>query len=57
MYLELEEEHLLWLKELKIKGCEIIHDKYKFNLGRINMGLFGKIFSGITGKPEEVNKK
>ena len=32
-YLELEEEHLLWLKELKIKGCEIIHDKYKFNLG------------------------
>lgn len=32
-YLELDEEHLLWLKELKIKGCEIIHDNYKFNLG------------------------
>lgn len=32
-YLELTKEQISWLQELKKNGCEVIHDKYKFNLG------------------------
>lgn len=32
-YLELNNEQIDWLKELKKNGCNIIYDKYKFNLG------------------------
>ena len=31
-YLELNEEQTRWLKSLKNIGCEVIYDKYKFNL-------------------------
>lgn len=32
-YLELDSEQISWLKELKEKGCKVIYDQYKFNLG------------------------
>lgn len=32
-YLELDSEQIGWLIELKNNGCNIIYDKYKFNLG------------------------
>lgn len=32
-YLELTEEQIKWLQSLKNNSCEIIYDKYKFNLG------------------------
>lgn len=32
-YLELDEEQMSWLVELKNNGCNVIYDKYKFNLG------------------------
>lgn len=32
-YLELSNEQISWLKELKNNGCNVIYDKYKFNLG------------------------
>jgi len=32
-YLELDHEQIDWLIELKNNGCNVIYDKYKFNLG------------------------
>jgi Leucine-rich repeat (LRR) protein len=32
-YLELDSEQISWLIELKNNGCNVIYDKYKFNLG------------------------
>ena len=32
-YLELDNEQISWLIELKNNGCNLIYDKYKFNLG------------------------
>jgi hypothetical protein len=32
-YLELDDKQISWLIELKQNGCNIIYDKYKFNLG------------------------
>lgn len=32
-YLELSNEQISWLKELKDNGCNVVYDKYKFKLG------------------------
>ncbi len=32
-YLELDEDQISWLVRLKNNGCNLIYDKYKFNLG------------------------
>ncbi len=32
-YLELDSEQISWLIELKNNGCNVIYDKYKFDLG------------------------
>lgn len=32
-YLELSNEQISWLNELKQSGCNILYDKYKFDLG------------------------
>ena len=32
-HLELDNEQISWLKELNQEGCNIVYDKYKFNLG------------------------
>jgi Leucine-rich repeat (LRR) protein len=32
-YLELDSEQISWLMNLKNNGCNVIYDKYKFNLG------------------------
>lgn len=32
-YLELDDEQVGWLIELKNSGCDVIYDKYKFDLG------------------------
>jgi len=32
-YLELDREQISWLIKLKENGCNIVYDKYKFNLG------------------------
>ncbi|MBE0492688.1 MAG: hypothetical protein IBX44_10645 [Sulfurospirillum sp.] len=32
-YLELDNEQISWLMELKNNGCNVIYDKYRFNLG------------------------
>lgn len=32
-YLELDSEQISWLIEIKSNGCNVIYDKYKFNLG------------------------